>query len=157
MFGLPILFLKITNKNISGILTGKFLSFTVTNIADGSILVLAVVHALCNRMLDIGWERNLSQTSLKLWLLWQTWLWLFILLGNTHRYSSMIHTIYAFCDIYSQVLIPVHTVYNCYEKKNLFPYDPISHCKFDTEITIDVDFIQLQNKSNNCFITITLC
>lgn len=56
----------------------------------------------------------------------------------------MIHTIYAFCDIYSQVLIPVHTVYNCYEKKTLFPYDPISHCKFDTEITIDVDFIQLQ-------------
>lgn len=116
MFGLPILFLKITNENISGISTGKFLSLAVTNLADGFILVLAVMHALYNRGCWILVERNLSQTSLKLWLLWQTWLWLFILLGNTHRYSSMIHTIYAFCDIYSQVLIPVHTVYNCYEK-----------------------------------------
>lgn len=60
MFGLPILFLKITNENISGILTGKFLSFTVTNLADGSILVLAVVHALCNIGCWILVEREIS-------------------------------------------------------------------------------------------------
>lgn len=60
MFGLPILFLKITNENISGILTGKFLSFTVTNLADGFILVLAVVHALYNRGCWILVEREIS-------------------------------------------------------------------------------------------------
>lgn len=60
MFGLPILFLKITNENISGILTGKFLSFTVTILADGSILVLAVVHALYNIGCWILVEREIS-------------------------------------------------------------------------------------------------
>lgn len=60
MFGLPILFLKITNKNISGISTGKFLSLAVTNLADGFILVLAVVHALYNRGCWILVEREIS-------------------------------------------------------------------------------------------------
>lgn len=60
MFGLPILFLKITNKNLSGILTGKFLSLTVTNLADGFILVLAVMHALYNRGCWILVEREIS-------------------------------------------------------------------------------------------------
>lgn len=60
MFGLPILFLKITNKNISGISTGKFLSLAVTNLADGFILVLAVMHALYNRGCWILVEREIS-------------------------------------------------------------------------------------------------
>lgn len=48
MFGLFILFLKIINENILGILTGKFFFFIVINFVDGFILVLVVVYVLCN-------------------------------------------------------------------------------------------------------------